>query len=493
MVDKLSVKLYDSVSAVIAELVSNSYDADATEVQIEAPMGRCLATKAGGRIKDKNLEIRITDNGIGMTPREVNDYYLVVGSERRHDPRPGRGDKSPRFGRRVMGSKGIGKLAPFGICETVEIVSSGGNPVTCRGADGKPSEGYLTAHLILVRSAMLQDEEFDYQPAPGNLDQTVRPDTGTIIVLKGFGYRRVAAHAMFRRQLARRFGISSRDWTIRTRDTTPMQNDEGSQAVVEPFDIETMSNSRITFTGPERPNFVEDSDKPYQAQDASGHVLTEFGSGFHHDGRFYPVTGWTAYAKAPYKDELMAGIRTYCRNKIAAQTTVFGRGAGFPGEYSIRSCLVGEMHADWLDEAEDLIQTDRRDILWSHDLGQEFQRWGQKVVRKIGSLARDPLRQSTWQRFCAAGSVQHKIDEAFPAVDQSAIRAQATSLAKLLAQNLRPSEVEDTAVIEPMIQLTLTMAPHIELDQKLRAAANAEATPRAALGQILRMARMAEL
>ncbi|HEU4683617.1 MAG TPA: hypothetical protein VFS39_03845, partial [Nitrospira sp.] len=45
-VDKLGVKLYDRVSAVIAEVVANSYDADATEVIITAPMGETLAQKS---------------------------------------------------------------------------------------------------------------------------------------------------------------------------------------------------------------------------------------------------------------------------------------------------------------------------------------------------------------------------------------------------------------------------------------------------------------
>ena len=106
-IDKLGVKLYDKVSAVIAELVSNSYDADATEVTIEAPMGEYLASKAGGVITDKNLEIKVTDNGIGMTPDEINDYYLVVGAERRTDVRPRRGDISPNFNRKVMGRKAL--------------------------------------------------------------------------------------------------------------------------------------------------------------------------------------------------------------------------------------------------------------------------------------------------------------------------------------------------------------------------------------------------
>ena len=38
-VDKLGVKLYDRLSAVIAELVANGYDADAESATIEAPMG----------------------------------------------------------------------------------------------------------------------------------------------------------------------------------------------------------------------------------------------------------------------------------------------------------------------------------------------------------------------------------------------------------------------------------------------------------------------
>lgn len=47
-IDKLGVKLYDRVSAVIAEIIANSYDADATEVTLRTPMGELLATKSKG-------------------------------------------------------------------------------------------------------------------------------------------------------------------------------------------------------------------------------------------------------------------------------------------------------------------------------------------------------------------------------------------------------------------------------------------------------------
>src|SRR5258708_33877446 len=133
-VDKLGVKLYDRVYAVIAELVSNSYDADATNVTITAPMGQYLASRTQGKPIDKGCAVEINDDGHGMTPDQINPFYLRVGAERRKDSR---GDTSPKYHRKVMGNKGVGKLAPFGICETIEVVSSGGTKVSGRDVNGK--------------------------------------------------------------------------------------------------------------------------------------------------------------------------------------------------------------------------------------------------------------------------------------------------------------------------------------------------------------------
>lgn len=119
-VDKVGVKLYDRVSAVIAELFANGYDADATNVEIEAPMGQYLATIQKGEVVDSGYTITVRD-GTGMTPEVINPHYLKVGGERRQDPE--RGDVSKIFGRRVVGRKGVGKLAPFGICGTIEVIS----------------------------------------------------------------------------------------------------------------------------------------------------------------------------------------------------------------------------------------------------------------------------------------------------------------------------------------------------------------------------------
>lgn len=80
-VDKLGVKLYDKVSAVIAELVANGYDADAEEVTVEAPMGVTLASLAKGVVSDSGYTITVRDTGHGMQPEVVNPFYLTVGGE----------------------------------------------------------------------------------------------------------------------------------------------------------------------------------------------------------------------------------------------------------------------------------------------------------------------------------------------------------------------------------------------------------------------------
>src|SRR6266446_2749329 len=86
-VDKLGVKLYDKASAVVAELIANSYDADAELVTVKIPLGTALAmkTKRGG-IRRTSYTIEVTDNGHGMTPDEAIDFYLKVGVDRRLIP-----------------------------------------------------------------------------------------------------------------------------------------------------------------------------------------------------------------------------------------------------------------------------------------------------------------------------------------------------------------------------------------------------------------------
>ena len=490
-VDKLGVKLYDRVSAVIAELIANSYDADATEVEVKAPMGELLATKQAGKLVDKNFVIEVKDNGIGMTPDEVNRFYLIVGSERRNDLK--RGDVSRIFQRKVMGRKGVGKLAPFGVCQRVEILASGGEIVSGMDEKGGSAKGYLTAHLILDRGKILSETDEPYFPEIGNLDGIVRPERGTTLKLVRFDHRKVPQIDEFGRQLSQRFGLPSKDWKIRLVDALKTSTDPMSSSVVGEFGVEKMPDTEIRFGVEMEPAGGPKVPTEYRAFDSSGKILSDVTAGFNHEGKFYPVTGWIGYSKQPYRDDLMAGIRVYCRGKFAAQTHIFNMKAGFTGEYDIRSYLVGALHADWLDEAEDLIRTDRQDILWSHELGQAFESWGQNLVKKIGSITREPRRKKAWETFKEVTKIEARVEKAFPNVGQESIRENTLEIAKAIAKTAREDELRDPELVESFVQLSLLLGPHITLDQKLREAAENNDRALPAITSILRTARIAEL
>ena len=486
-VDKLGVKLYDRVSAVIAELISNAYDADATAVVVCAPMGQFLATRAGGSVSDKGFEIRVIDNGSGMTPGQaggMQQFFLVVGAERRNDQR--RGAVSPRYQRKVMGRKGVGKLAPFGICKVIEVISSGGERIE-REESGKINKGFLTSHVIMNYDDIIaeeNDENEDYKPEVGEFDDTIRGNAGTEIIMRKFNFRRVPGIDGLSRQIAQRFGIESENWKIILQDNEKTSSDEGYSRTVGTFGVETMPNTRIGFRYDGGTDEVVGPD---------GNVISDLKSGFEYNGYFYPINGWVAYAKHPYKDDLMAGIRIYCRGKIAAQTSVFGKRAGFTGEHNVRSYLVGELHVDWLDEDDDLIQTDRRDILWSDELGTAFQEWGRRVVQKIGTLSRDPMRKAALEMFFETGQVKERVRDAYPSTNEEPIRKQAVEVAKTFGRTVSRSNAEDREMVKDIVDLSITLAPHVTLDGMMRKAAEQTETPLAALSAILRTARIAEL
>lgn len=80
----------------LAELVKNSYDADATNVELEI---YCTNPKP-----DLNY-IRVADNGFGMSEKVIDDNWLRIGfSEKREK-------KRSKKNRRKTGEKGIGRIA----------------------------------------------------------------------------------------------------------------------------------------------------------------------------------------------------------------------------------------------------------------------------------------------------------------------------------------------------------------------------------------------
>ena len=106
ILDHFGIQAYDSIKKSLVESASNSYDADATEVRISLP----------DRIED-NSEIILADNGDGMSTKEFQENYLQIGRDRRQEQEL---DTSPG-GRKIIGNKGIGKPAGFGIAGLIRV------------------------------------------------------------------------------------------------------------------------------------------------------------------------------------------------------------------------------------------------------------------------------------------------------------------------------------------------------------------------------------
>ena len=374
-VDKLGVRLYDRVSAVVAELVANAYDADAENVCIRVPLSTLLARRnpETGQIQEYGYMIEVRDDGHGMTPSEANKHFLWVGKDRRIE----QGKTSRNLNRPVMGRKGIGKLAPFGICRIIEIISAGGD---------KTDEGYVVSHFIMDYDKILEHSDEPVEMEKGRLDRTYYKVPGTTIRLKNFLPKRVPDLTTFHRQLAIRFGLRHAAFRVKVEDTrNPAEN---PPLEVSEFGVPLMENTR-----------VELSEYPIELE----------------DGRNLPVTGWMGLAKEAYKNEESAGVRIYTRGKIVATTRDFERPAGFTGEFTLRSYLVGEIHAEWLDEdeGEDLITTDRQDILWESDYGRALRKWGAERIKEIGAASRKPRRDRVEDLFMGVAGLEEKANTRF--------------------------------------------------------------------------------
>ena len=98
---ELGERLVGKPHIVLAELVKNSYDADATEVTIRF-------------LPDEDC-IEVTDDGHGMTFEEFRNFWMRIGST--HKSRK----YSKNLGRPMTGSKGVGRLAVQFLASELEI------------------------------------------------------------------------------------------------------------------------------------------------------------------------------------------------------------------------------------------------------------------------------------------------------------------------------------------------------------------------------------
>jgi len=316
----LGLQMYGGAVPAIAELISNAYDAMARNVWISIPVGKAL---------EPTDQIVVGDDGHGMTYEECNKYYLKVGRDRRDELQS---DKTRSYNglesRRVQGRKGIGKLAGFGIAKRIEVETiSESRQKCCFGLDYE--------RLFESNSTSVLDT------LEGDGEQT-KDEPGTVISLRDLKITRKIVEDEFVRSIARRMLILGDNFAVYVND--------------RPI---TRGEIDLQFRFP--------NDKKWET-----HTL-ESGE---------PIKWWIGFCKKPIKSEEQRGVVVYVRGKLAQRPWFFDLSGGMGGQHGMQY-MTGEVQADFLDEKEDLIVTDRGGIRWEDPAAEPLKFWGQNKVRQL--------------------------------------------------------------------------------------------------------------
>ncbi|MFL6234511.1 MAG: ATP-binding protein [Thermoanaerobaculia bacterium] len=160
IVDYLSSGLYESPAACLKELVNNSYDADATLVEVF--------------VKPDADRIIISDNGRGINRTEFQRHFTRISESHKRDD----GDTTPQ-GRKKIGKIGIGFIAANEICDEMEIVST---------KKGSSELLHVTIHFDKMRQDLderrRKGDNIAKADYTGNVEQADIPAQYTRIFLK---------------------------------------------------------------------------------------------------------------------------------------------------------------------------------------------------------------------------------------------------------------------------------------------------------------------
>ena len=386
VLNELGINLYSNVPAVLAEVVANSWDADATKVSIDIDQDK-------GRII-------ITDDGRGMLVHgdvnEINDRYLRVGYHRREEQdeidehgtiltRDASGNSiTSKFKRPVMGRKGIGKLSLFAIADEFHVHTA---------KDGHKAGCIMSSEDIKKQIA---EESGVYNPRAIAAND-VQVNQGTRIILTALKKDLSQAARNLRRRLARRFGI------------------RGAKHNFKVFidDVEVVAQDRDYFHkvqylweyGDSEPTFASQCDNLVELFKRSGVVEPIKGLN---------LTGWigTSFRSGDLKEgakgdqESINKIVLFIREKLAQEDILEKFGEG--GVYA--SYVFGELYADFLDldseidiatsSRQNIIEDDPRYIALKSFIGNELKeiqsKWTDLRNRKGEEVARQIPAVDAW-------------------------------------------------------------------------------------------------
>jgi len=334
----LGIQMYQKPADVISELIANSWDADAEEVIINI----------------SNETIEVSDDGNGMTFDQCQNYYLNVGRDRRLDTKD---DKSARFKRPVLGRKGIGKFAGFGIAKNIEVE-------TISVENGETTHFSMDLEKILEFDKVGNDKKIitlNKHTAP---DEKLKNEHKTLIRL------------------------------VLNNDITEIQSSQLKEDISRRFLLTQQHGKFLIHIGKETISYDFEKDLEYVfPRDLNDDEIKKFptlnktSDGWAEETIEGSTVYWRlGYFEDPIKEEELRGISVFARGKLAQKPFFFDLTGGISAQESLEY-LTGQVRVDLIDSGEnDLISTERQRINLQSGIGATIKVWGQELIKQAGSI-----------------------------------------------------------------------------------------------------------
>lgn len=178
ILELLGPNLYTNIYYVLAELIANAYDADASNVYIIA--------------NDDNITVEDDGNGMSYENGDIAKFLNVAGISRTNDEDA----VSKTLKRHKMGRKGVGKLAALSVSEEVEVLTIN---------NGEKSGFVMSRHPKGEMLDAIPEDKIQLSMVEGN---------GTAIVMKRPQYRLHKTLSVVKKNLIKIFPLVSEDFAI---------------------------------------------------------------------------------------------------------------------------------------------------------------------------------------------------------------------------------------------------------------------------------------
>lgn len=359
IVEDLGLNLYTDLPRVLVEFIANAHDADADWCEVTMDVSAIADERKRMRdayakqhadykqghtthvpeplahqVLDEKHQIVILDNGFGMSEEDLSTKFLVAGRRRREQDAPEKATHTPK-NRLIMGRKGLGKLAGFGVAKCVEVVSR---------AEGSDVATKITLDFDEIRRKKDVSEI--------EIPKETLSDGGGIIAK---GTRITLSRLLFE--------------PVKSRETTIKKEVSEHFELIPPSEFAVKMNGVVVKPLERNHAYAYPKNDTEPSENLVPHTLdTELG----------PITFRFRIRFTGNKEALNAqrrGIRVYAHRRLAASPSLLDADTNMHG-FRMTDYMDGVLMADFIDDQPiDYIATDRQSLRWETPLLEPLKRF----------------------------------------------------------------------------------------------------------------------